>query len=101
MGSVSWDAHNELKRKNEEQKGMIDDLYHKNAELRNLYEKKQKELQMQNELKEKEMKEKEEKKLSEIKNLNNSLEKEQEKELFIVENEFENIKGCWCVQEIE
>ena len=101
MGSVSWDAHNELKRKNEEQKGMIDDLYHKNAELRNLYEKKQKELQMQNELKEKEMKEKEEKKLSEIKNLNNSLEKQQEKELFIVENEFENIKGCWCEQEIE
>ena len=73
MGGVSWSVHNNLEKKSEQQKIHIDDLNRQNEELKRRYEERQKEIKLQQELKEKEEREFQNKRLSALEDMNNSL----------------------------
>ena len=64
MGGVSWSVHNNLEKKSEQKKIHI---------LKRRYEERQKEIKVEQELKEKEEREFQNKRLSALEDMNNSL----------------------------
>ena len=96
MGGVSWSVHNNLEKKSEQQKIHIDDLNRQNEELKRRYEGRQKEIKLQQELKEKEEREFQNKKLSALEDMINSLQKKQDEEISTIKIEFENLRYSWC-----
>ena len=96
MGGVSWSVHNNLEKKSEQQKIHIDDLNRQNEELKRRYEERQKEIKLQQELKEKEEREFQNKRLSALEDMINSLQKKQDEEISTIKIEFENLRYSWC-----
>ena len=101
MGGVSWSVHKQLQDKNEQQKNQIDDLERQNEELKRRYEERQKEIRIQQELREKEEKDFQNKKSLAIEDMNKSLQKKQDEELLLIEKELENLSKIWCIDEIK
>jgi len=101
MGGVSWAVHNKLKDESEKQKKEIEELNRQKEELKKRYEERQKELKIQQELKEKEEREFQNRRTLAIQDMNNSLQKKQEEELALIEQEMQKLSQRWCEEEIE
>ena len=101
MGGVSWSVHKKLQDKSQQQKEQIDILEKQNEELKKRYEERQKEILLQQELKEKEEREYQKKKLSALEDMNNSLQKKQDEEISLIKTELENLSYNWCVEQIK
>ena len=92
MGGVSWSVHNKLKEESEKQKKDIEELIRQKEELQRRYEERQKEIKIQQELKEKQESEFQKRRTLAIQDMNSSLQKKQEEELALIEQEIDNIK---------
>ena len=101
MGGVSWAVHNKLKDESEKQKKEIEELNRQKEELRKRYEERQNELKIQQEFKEKEEREFQNRRTSAIQDMNSSLQKKQEKELALIEQEMQKLSQRWCEEEIK
>ena len=101
MGGVSWSVHKQLQDKSKQQENHIGDLERQNEELKKRYEERQREIKIQQELKEKEEREFQNKKTLALEDMNSSLQKKQEEEILIIEKELENLSQRWCVDEIK
>ena len=100
MGGVSWSDHQKLQHKNEEQKSHIDNLEKENNQLKKRFEERQKEIKIQQELREKEERDFQQKKKLAFEDMNNSLKKKIEEELKKIEEEFQSLSKNWCIEEI-
>ena len=101
MGGVSWAVHNKLKDESEKQKKEIEELNRQKEELRKRYEERQNELKIQQELKEKEEREFQNRRTMAIQDMNSSLQKKQEEELALIEQEMQKLSQKWCEEEIK
>ena len=101
MGGVSWSVHKQLQDKSQQQKNHIDDLERQNAELKKRYEDRQKDIQIQQELKEKEEREFENRKTSALKDMNDSLKIKQDEEIYSIKIDLEKLSHTWCLEEIK
>ena len=101
MGGVSWSVHKQLQDKSKQQENQIGDLERQNEELKKRYEERQREIKIQQELKEKEEREFQNKKTLALKDMKSSLQKKQKEEILIIEKELENLSQRWCVDEIK
>ena len=101
MGGVSWAVHNKLKDESEKQKKEIEELNHQKEELKKRYEERQNELKIQQELKEKEEREFQNRRTMAIQDMNSSLQKKQEEELALIEQEMQKLSQKWCEEEIK
>ena len=101
MGGVSWTDHEKLKDENNQHIRERNEIQAKYDEMKKLYEDRQKEYQEQRESKEREIKEMQNKKTEAIKNLNDSIQSLQDKELGKVEDEIKSFAENWCKEEIK
>ena len=101
MGGVSWAVHNKLKDESEKQKKEIEELNRQKEELKKRYEERQNELKIQQELKEKEEREFQNRRTMAIQDMNSSLQKKQEEELALIEQEMQKLSQKWCEEEIK
>ena len=101
MGGVSWAVQNKLKEEKKKKKKEIEELNRQKEELKKRYEERQKELKVQQELKEKEEREFQNRRTSAIQDMNSSLQKKQEEELDLIEQEMQKLSQRWCEEEIK
>ena len=101
MGGVSWSVHNKLKEESEKQKKDIEELNRQKEELQRRYEERQKEIKIQQELKEKQESEFQKRRTLAIQDMNSSLQKKQEEELALIEQEMQKLSQRWCEEEIK
>ena len=83
------------------QKKEIEELNRQKEELKKRYEERQNELKIQQELKEKEEREFQNRRTMAIQDMNSSLQKKQEEELALIEQEMQKLSQKWCEEEIK
>ena len=101
MGGVSWNEHNKLKEKSDNQQREINDLEKRNEELNKRFMERQAEVQRQEELRRKQEEELNARRNSAFNDLETSINSIQEEEFKKIEQEFANLGNYWCEEEIK